>query len=266
MHALEDLRFWCVDNLPVPLVKKFVDVAGAAGGRVQKLAVVCDARAPDLVRSLPTSMQQLRLRGHHVDLLFLDASDQVLQERFANSERLHPLLPEHNNADDSRDNVRAAIAQERQILQDLRAEASSVIDSSELSVHQLRRQVLRFFGSDAQDIGAELLSFSHTAGLPAQLDMLFDAEPLPLDNFLNWSTGRRLGEAAQILVSQWRDLLGELYPHFVREGKTYLTIGVVCHDGITRSAPMAEALSVALEEVGIHAWARHRERRPREGL
>ena len=252
MHALEDLQFWCVDNLPMALVNKFVSVAQAAGGKLRQLAVVCDARAPDLVQSLPSTLSHLRQQGHRVELLFLDADDVSLQARYAQSHRVHPLL-------DDGDSVDTAIKKERKILQSLKVQASTVIDSSQLSVHELRREVLRLTGGGFENIGAIVLSFSRASGLPAQLDMLFDAEPLPTSEVQLWAQQKTLGSTAQTIVEHWKNLLISLYPQFVHEAKTYLTIGVVCHDGCQRSVPMAEALAMALQVSGIQAAARHRD-------
>ena len=252
MHALEDLQFWCVDNLPLALVSKFVSVAQVAGGQQRQLAVVCDARAPDLVQRLPQTLNSLRQHGHRVELLFLDADDVSLQARYAQSHRIHPLLADSGSVD-------SAIKKERQILQSLKEHASTVIDSSKLSVHELRREVLRLSGGAFENIGAVILSFSRASGLPAQLDMLFDAEPLPLEDLSQWSQKHVLGPSAQNIVDHWKNLLLSLYPQFIKEAKTYLTIGIVCHDGRQRSAPLAEALAETLRANGIQAASRHRE-------
>jgi len=252
MHALEDLQFWCVDNLPLALINKFVSVAQAAGGRQRQLAVVCDARAPDLVQTLPKTLDRLRQQGHRVELFFLDADDVSLQARYAQSHRVHPLFAETGAVD-------KAIKKERQILQNLKTQASTVIDSSALSVHELRREVLRLAGAGFKNIGVVVLSFGHASGLPAQLDMLFDAEPIPAGDLQLWQQQKAAASTTQNIVKLWKNMLVSLYPQFVREAKTYLTVGIVCHDGRQRSAPLAEALAAALRASGIQAAARHRE-------
>jgi len=262
MAALEDLSFYCVDNLPPVLIDQVVDLCGKASPPIRKVAVAVDAREPSFLESFPEVLAGLRRAGAEVDLWFLESSDQVLVDRYRETRRVHPLSPAGS--------VEQGIATERQLLAELPALADLVIDTSRLNVHQLRDAVVRHVAGVAKETVVNLVSFGFRFGVPPASELLFDVRFLPNPHFepaLRPRTGLDPEVAeyvlkerrTQSLLERLRDLLGFLLPLYDGEGKAYLTIGIGCTGGRHRSVAIACALAEGLRAGGREVNLEHRE-------
>jgi len=262
MAALEDLSFYCVDNLPPVLIDQVVDLCGKASPPIRKVAVAVDAREPSFLEAFPEVLAGLRRAGAEVDLWFLESSDQVLVDRYRETRRVHPLSPGGS--------VEQGITTERQLLAELAALADLVIDTSRLNVHQLRDAVVRHVAGVARETVVNLVSFGFRFGVPPAAELLFDVRFLPNPHFepeLRPRTGLDPEVAeyvlkerrTQSLLDRLRDLLGFLLPLYDGEGKAYLTIGIGCTGGRHRSVSIASALAEALRAGGREVNLEHRE-------
>lgn len=261
IRALEDVGFFCIDNLPVPLLGKLVKLARQAGD-MPRIAVVVDAREGRFLQDLPKAISDLRQRDAHVEVLYLDAADDVLIRRYSETRRRHPLSPDGS--------VVGGIAEERKLLRALRDLADEAIETSNLTVHDLKKLIQARFGSqESSEPSVALISFGFRYGLPLQADLVFDVRFLPNPYFvpeMRARTGRERDVADYVLDRrEAQDFLGHatkmisfLLPHYRREGKSYLTIAVGCTGGKHRSVAIARELSRRLEGEGalLHIWDR----------
>jgi RNase adapter protein RapZ len=248
IRALEDAGYFCIDNLPAPLLPK---VAELAGPEAQKLAFVIDVREGRFLDDAPHVLDEMRRAGHTVELLFLDSSDDALHRRYSETRRRHPLAPRGSVAD--------GIARERAALKALREESQHVLDTSALTVHELKTQIHRRFGSEgAVGLAVTVMSFGFKYGVPPQADLLFDVRFLPNPYFvpeLKALTGRDPAVAQYVLereesaefLTRLEGLLEFLLPRYQREGKSYLTVAIGCTGGKHRSVAIAQALVTALK-------------------
>ena len=245
LRALEDIEFYCVDNIPVPLVVPMVDQLAHEADR-DKLAIAIDSRQR---RNLPTwrrTFGKLRDAGHRIDIMFLDASDEVLLRRFSETRRRHPL---------SGDDLMEGIRRDREVMADLRDDAN-VVDTSNLNLHELKAIIQDHYGGTGQ-LAVALVSFGFKHGLPLEFNLVFDVRFLPnpyFDRSLTHLDGRDpevarfvLGPDGRELVDQIDRLLRFSLPHFQREGKLYVTICVGCTGGRHRSVAVVEELRRRLE-------------------
>ncbi len=247
LRALEDAGYFCVDNLPLPLMNRFVELL-SDGGESQQAAVGVDAREGEFLSSSREVFQSLRKEGHQLEVLFLDADDDVLVRRFSETRRRHPL---------SGDDLREGIAAEREILRPLREEASAYVDTANLNVHQLKGVVHERYRPTADVLAVTLLSFGFKHGLPAEADLVLDVRFLPNPYFveaLSASTGEEanvrefvLGnDDAREFLERSQGLLEFLLPRAEREGKAYLTVAVGCTGGRHRSVAVVQELAKRL--------------------
>jgi len=265
LKAFEDLGFYCVDNLPIGLIPKFADLCAAPGSHIQRSAVVVDIREGETLSQLPVAYQRLGRDGLKVALVFLEASDEALIHRFEETRRPHPLghdLP-----------VPEGIRLERSLLKPMRRLADTVIDTSRMNVHELRQLIQdRFGGRRRKTMLVSVLSFGFKHGVPQDADLVFDVRFLPNPNFvagLREKNGRdpevREYVESQTLtrefISRISDLLLFLLPHYVREGKSYLTIAIGCTGGRHRSVALSEHIGSLLEEEGYKTKIIHRDLR-----
>jgi UPF0042 nucleotide-binding protein len=262
LKAFEDLGYYCVDNLPVDLIPRFADLAKQSG-EIEKAALVVDIREGDQLRRLPKIIQSLR-KQLNTTVLFLEASDEALLRRFSETRRPHPL---------GRDStVKSALQEERRLLQPIRAMADMVVDSSKFNVHELRAHVTEKFktGSSDKSMLISILSFGYKAGIPTDADLVFDVRFLPNPHFVpafRPFTGRhpqvakyiRSFPQTQEFIDRISALLIYLIPHYVREGKSYLTIGFGCTGGQHRSVFIAEELRKRLAKAGHRVKVVHRD-------
>jgi UPF0042 nucleotide-binding protein len=242
LRALEDIGYYCVDNLPLPLLPQFVLLLGKTGQ--QKAALVIDAREGEFLAGFRQEMHELRGEGHALEILFLDASDDVLLRRFSETRRRHPL---HG------DDLRAAIAHERRELLPLREEAHAVVDTGALNVHQLKGVIQERYGRSGQPLALTLLSFGYKYGVPVEADLVLDVRFLPNPYFIpELSSQTGLAEPvssyvlsqpdAQSFLAKAQDLIEFYLPRAQREGKSYVTVAIGCTGGRHRSVALVADL------------------------
>jgi UPF0042 nucleotide-binding protein len=265
LRALEDLDYYCVDNLPAALIPALVRAATQGErGTQAPIAVGVDIRnrADDLKR-MPAVLSQLAAEHVEVRLLFLDSRDDVLIKRYSDTRRRHPLSAEGLSLPD-------AIVRERQLLRPLAAIAERVIDTSDLNVHQLRRLIATEIGRDAGGTTLLFESFAYRRGLPLDADFVFDARCLPnphWDPRLRPLSGKdqavREFLAAQPLVQRFEDdiaaFLGEWLPRFEHEDRSYVTVCIGCTGGRHRSVYLAERLAERFRDLRQQVLSFHRE-------
>jgi UPF0042 nucleotide-binding protein len=270
IHALEDLGYFCVDNLPTTLVPTLASLAMRAGSELEKVAIVLDVREGAFVREFPATWRKLRrMKGLSPTLIFLEASDSVLVRRFSETRRPHPLA--HDRP------IREGIAEERTSMMAIRALADEIVDTSSLTVHELRESFMAISRGRTRSrrLQVTLLSFGFKHGLPLEADVVFDVRYLPNPHFepkLRDLTGRDVPVAAYMerhpvtmdSVARFTALLQFLIPHYADEGKSYLTVAIGCTGGQHRSVYMAEALRRSLTpRRGTRMHVRHRDLAPR---
>jgi RNase adapter protein RapZ len=251
--ALEDLGFFCIDNLPVMLLPKLLElVSHGASDEVQRIAIVVDAREGRFLDSTQAALDEVREEGHQLEVMFLDCADEALIRRFSETRRRHPL---------SDDSVQEGIALERRMLSQLRALADHVVDTTRMNVHELRDTVIAKFGGPGQDdkLNVTLLSFGFRNGIPPASDLVFDVRFLPNPYFVE---GLKPHPGTDPRVSQWvlermqtqeflarlESMLLFLIPQYRAEGKSYLTVSIGCTGGRHRSVALAEELGRRLAE------------------
>jgi len=266
LRALEDLGYFCVDNLPIALIPTFADLTMSGRNDLQRAAVVVDVREGGGLADLPAAYRRLkrRLKGQ-VRLVFLEADDASLRRRFSETRRPHPLAGARS--------VMWAITQERAMLAPIRRLADQILDTSTLTVHELRRRVHEATAGPAArtPLVVTLVSFGYRHGVPEDADLMFDVRFLPNPHFVpslkRWS-GRSAKVRRYVLdrpaTRRFLDLTGRLLdylvPQYIEEGKTYLTIAIGCTGGRHRSVAIAEELGRTLKRTkGIQLRVRHRD-------
>jgi UPF0042 nucleotide-binding protein len=284
IKALEDIGFYCVDNLPVLLLPKFIELCGQSGGKISKVAVVEDIRGTasyptwgqaaevkegkDFLEDSRRIIQDLQKEGYPIEILFLESSDPVLMRRFSETRRQHPLAIGGS--------IREGIRLERERLQGIRDMANQVIDTSHFNVHQLKEKIQRYVqeGSSSGQMTVALLSFGYSFGIPYEADLLMDVRFLPNPYFVE-ELKRLKGDDPKVAayVLQWeetkeflkrvQEFIRFLLPLYMRERKTHLTIAVGCTGGRHRSIVivnrLAEMLRNELAEKGAFLSVRHRD-------
>ncbi len=264
LKAFEDLGFFCIDNLPVSLIPKFIEGFHVSGGEVERAALVIDIRAGEKLRDFEKILSQLREHEFRLFVLYMEARDHVLVRRFSETRRPHPLSMERS--------LGAAIRRERRRLRGIRDLADVIIDTSEYSIHNVKALVMDRFRSRPRSAKLSLyfLSFGYKHGIPLEADLLFDVRFLPNPYFvprLRPLTGEhprvvrylRSFKETRDFVRRLRDFLKYLVPFYMREGKSYLTVGVGCTGGRHRSVFIAEELSRRLRLGGASIHVRHRD-------
>jgi UPF0042 nucleotide-binding protein len=264
MNALEDLGFYCVDNLPAQLTRQVLELCTQAEPPIENVALAIDAREERFLRELPPVLEELRRGEARVRVLFLDCATDVLVDRYRETRRVHPLSPSGS--------VEEGIARERELLAHVARLADLRLDSSDLNVHELRRAIAEWAGATASARGpvVSLVSFGFRHGLPRGADLVFDVRFLANPHFeprLRPRTGLDPEVAqfvlesapAQELVARLNDLLRFLLPLYEREGKSYLTVAVGCTGGRHRSVAVLEALAGDLRRLGQNVSVTHRD-------
>ena len=263
--CFEDLGYYVVDNMPLPLLRAFLDDPVTLVEGREQIAVVTDVRAPRFAEELPALLAEVDRKDLDLTLLFLEASDEALVRRFSETRRPHPLAGQGTAID--------GIQRERRMLSDLRRSSDMVIDTSEYSIHQVRSHIYREFAPEAEDeptMAVSLVSFGFKFGIPYGTDLLFDVRCLPNPHFvpsLKEHTGLEepirefLAEQPEVgeLEVRLADLLTFLLPLYKRENRSYLSIAIGCTGGRHRSVAMAEALKSRLEAAGWPARTVHRD-------
>jgi len=261
---MEDLGYFCVDNLPPALIPKFAEICVQSGGKIDKIALVIDIRGRELFKDLLPSLDMLKEAGFPYEILFLEASDNVLIKRFKESRRMHPLAPEGR--------VQEGINEERRILNDIKCRASNIIDTSNLTPRQLKEEISRIFveGKAFKGLIINVITFGFKYGIPIDCDLVFDVRFIPNPYYI--SSMRKLtgkDEAVKDYVLNCRetneflskliDMLDFLIPNYIKEGKTQLVIGIGCTGGKHRSVAIGDYLHKVLAEKQHRVLIDHRD-------
>ena len=261
MNVLEDLGYYCLDNLPLALLPKFIELCESSQGEINKVALAVDAREGVFFNRAPEEIKELRDKGHPVDLIFLDSSDNVLHKRYKETRRRHPLSVNGSIAE--------GITRERERLKDLKSLSDFTIDTSDFNVHQLKDVIKsRYERADTNKLQINILSFGYKHGYPYDADMIFDVRFLPNPFFIDELkdlTG--LDEKIKDFVlskedtkeymKKLTDFLEFLIPRYEKEGKSYLTIALGCTGGKHRSVVLANELAQHFER--LSPVTRHRD-------
>ncbi len=264
IKTLEDLGFFCIDNLPASLIPTVADLCTHSERRIDRVAFVIDIREGEFLHPLGEVLRMLKAAGHHVRVLFLDAEDHVLIRRFSESRRPHPLA--------AHGSVLHGISSERDRMAELKAAADIVLDTSGLTIHDLRKVLMTTFrdGPRSSKTVIAFISFGYRYGLPPEADLVFDLRCLPNPHFqeeLRPLSGLDprvlqflLGQpAVQAYLERFWEFLRSTLPYYLQEGKAYLTIAFGCTGGRHRSVAVAEHLAQRLRGEGREITVRHRD-------
>ncbi len=258
LHVLEDLGFFCVDNLPPALAPQLLSVTQQSDGQFSRIGLGVDVRTGAFLEGADAMIASLEEAGHEVELVFLDCADEVLVRRYSETRRPHPLAEGGD--------VLSGILQERAHLSVLRTRADHVLDTTHRNVHDLKRALVEFLsrGSSSRRMLTRIVSFGFKYGVPVDADLVFDLRYIPNPHFvpeLKPQTGLDAPvsdfvlatEEAQELLGDLLPLLRHAMPRYAAEGKAYLTIAIGCTGGRHRSVAMTEELAKRLEADGeIH--------------
>ena len=266
-HALkcfEDVGYFCVDNLPPALLPTFVELCHQQGGEIKNVALGIDIRERVFFADLTGILQRIKDLGHSVELLFLEARDPVLVRRFSESRRPHPLLPELP--------VLEGVRFEKERLAEIRAHADRIIDTSNLSVHDLRDLLSRHFTQEqsARRLTISLITFGYKFGVPYDIDLLFDVRFLRNPYFvpdLKPLTGEDPRVRSYVLddpdakgfLDRLEQFFAYMIPLFERERRSYLNVGIGCTGGRHRSVVIAKRLQESFSSAGYHVTLSHRD-------
>ena len=266
IRALEDLGYFCVDNLPTQLIPTMADLSNREDAGIDKVAIVVDVREGGFLARFPRVYRKLKGDGGVTPtLIFLEASDAALVRRFSETRRPHPLAADRSVAE--------GIAEERQKLDGIRALADLILDTSNMTVHELRDRFMQLSRDrrPRAEMVVNLISFGYKHGVPVDADLVFDVRCLPNPYFvdrLRTLTGRdpavvrymRRNPATQEFLERLTSFLRFALPQYVQEGKSYLTVAIGCTGGRHRSVMIAEALRKSLAGVkGVRMRVRHRD-------
>ena len=262
LNTFEDLGYYCVDNLPVSLIPTFSELYEGGRGEVERAALLVDAREGAQIDLLPGIYRELA-KGHDATLVFIEASDAALQRRFSETRRPHPLGQGVA--------VTEGIRQERRRMAPIRRLADVIIDTTKFTVHDLRQVIIdRFQNPGRRPLLVSVVSFGFRYGIPADADLVFDVRFLPNPHFiprLRPFSGKDARVARYIrsfpqtgeFLRRIESLLGYLIPHYIREGKSYLTVALGCTGGRHRSVALAEVVRRSLQRKGYSAKVVHRD-------
>jgi len=262
LHSLEDLGYYCVDNLPPELMETFADLCDRTDS-VDRVALVIDSRTHGVLEEFASVYEALSQRRRNVRLLFLDADDAVLQQRFSETRRPHPMAGDND--------VAAGIKRERELLEPIRELASQLIDTSEYGPHELRDFIFKSYGTRDDDLAVlNVVSFAFRSGLPKNADLVFDVRFLPNPNYvaaLKPLTGMDKAVAQYIesrpetqeFLGRLEELLRFLIPLLGGEGRAYLTLAFGCTGGRHRSVAIAARVARDLRNMGYEVSLSHRD-------
>lgn len=264
LQCLEDQGYYCIDNLPPSFIMKFVELCAQSQGKVSKAAIVCDLRGGEFFTSLTEALKDVEREGFRYEILFLEASDEVLVRRYKESRRRHPLSPQGR--------IMEGINEERKQLAELRGQAHKIIDTSNLLAQQLRQQIMELYGEEhgQGQLAITVISFGFKYGVPLDADLLIDVRFLPNPYYIadlrpltgehpfvqNYIFGNPV---AQEFMKRYLHLLEYILPYYVKEGKSHLVIGVGCTGGQHRSVAIAERIGLFLKEQHYTMNVKHRD-------
>lgn len=262
VKALEDLGYYCVDNMPVALLPRLMELLVNAGS-IFKVAACVDVREREFLKGFVPILTELKAAGYAVELLYLEASDDSLQRRFSETRRKHPLAPDESPAE--------GLKKERVLLADVKSNADKVIDTTEFNVHQLRELIQEYFsGVAGEKMSVNVVSFGYKYGIPTDADLVFDIRFLPNPYFVESlkpldGTDARIREyvlgskETRELLKRLKGFLEYLLPLYRTEGKSYLTIAIGCTGGRHRSVAVTDELVKELNLAAMLVRGRHRD-------
>jgi UPF0042 nucleotide-binding protein len=264
IKCFEDMGFFCVDNLPTTLIPTFADLVARADDTRHRVALGVDVREGEYLSHLLEALGELRQRGHTVEVLFLEASEESLVRRYHETRRRHPLAPDGNVLD--------GIRAERKAMSTVREAADRIVDTSALTVHQLKDRLVEAYVTPKTRLGlaVSLVSFGFKHGVPFDADLVFDVRFLPNPHFvegLRPLDGRDVRvrdfvmqhAESRELLERVEDFLRFVLPAYQREGKAYLTIALGCTGGRHRSVALVEELRPFVHALGLTATLVHRD-------
>ncbi|GAB6273543.1 MAG: RNase adapter RapZ [Peptococcaceae bacterium] len=264
LRYLEDLGFFCVDNLPPSLIPVFTELCAQSFRPIEKVAVVVDIRGGEFFEALSKVLRELEQKNLRYEILYLEASDNVLIQRYKESRRTHPLS-KHGE-------ILKGIQEERLCLQNLRGRAHKIIDTSNISTQLLKKELAGLFSNNLEGPGLHItiISFGYKFGIPLDSDLVFDVRFLPNPHYeieLKPLTGEDAAvreyvfnsPVSENFTAKFFDLINFLLPEYIKEGKTSLTIAIGCTGGRHRSVAVAEKLGECLKRKNYRVTFWHRD-------
>lgn len=262
LKMLEDAGYYCVDNLPVSLVHKFAELITMPGSEITKVALGLDVRADQSFEDATKILQELKKKEYNVEILFMEAGDDVLIKRYKESRRVHPLAVEGRIED--------GVRQERRVLETIRRQADYVIDTTSLLTRELKEELDRIFVNNEEynSLMVTVMSFGFKNGIPADADLVFDVRFLPNPFYLDelkHKTGNDREvqdyvmsfEESHIFMDKLSDMIRFLIPNYIKEGKYRLVIAIGCTGGKHRSVTLANQLYERLKDQGSYGVTLH---------
>lgn len=257
IKMLEDIGFYCVDNLPVPLIEKFIELVETPNAEIQKVALGLDVRTDQNFETTYKSLMQLRANGYHFEILFMDANEETLIKRYKESRRKHPLAMEDG------ERLEEGIRRERKILQSIKEQSDYIFDSSKLLTRELKVEMDRIFLANEKfnSLMVSVMSFGFKHGIPQDADLVFDVRFLPNPFYLDelkYLTGNdkpvqdyvMQSPDAEAFLEKLMEMLEFLIPGYVKEGKHQLVIAIGCTGGQHRSVTLANELYQRMRNKG----------------
>lgn len=264
VRSMEDLGYFCVDNLPPTLIPKFAELCAQTGGHVSKIALVVDIRGGDFFNTLIQVLEDMEKQGQMYEVLFLEASDETLVRRYKESRRRHPLAP-HGR-------ISEGIVRERERLELIRGRATHIIDTSGMATSELKNKIAELYAGEREyeRMTITVLSFGFKHGIPIDADMVFDVRFLP-NPFYVESLRCKSGQTPEVADYIWKwpitkhfmekltGLIDFLVPNYIKEGKSQLVIAIGCTGGMHRSVFIADMIFEGLRNKGYKVNVEHRD-------
>ena len=257
LKLLEDAGFYCVDNLPVPLIEKFIELVETPNAEIQKVALGLDVRTDQNFDETNSSLSQLRKNGYHFEILFMDANDNILIKRYKETRRKHPLAEGRDGR------LEDGIRREREVLQKIKEQADYIIDSSKLLTRELKEELERIFlgNEEFNNLIVSIMSFGFKHGIPQDADLVFDVRFLPnpfyLDELKHLTGNDKPVQdyvmqcpEAEIFLKKLQDMLEFLIPGYIKEGKHQLVVAIGCTGGQHRSVTLANEIYARMRNKG----------------
>lgn len=265
VHILEDIGYYCVDNIPPTLISSFITLCESSNFHLNKIALVVDARSGELVTHLWSEIDKLKKRGNECTVLFLDADDETLIKRYKETRRKHPQGGDGRIAD--------GIIFERNLFSEIKKSSDLVIDTTNLLTRELREKMVGYFEAkkrEYESISVNVVSFGFKRGIPLDCDLVFDVRFMPnpfYDEHLRYKTGMDEDvsnyalscKSSQDFLKKLKDMLLYLLPLYTEEGKNSLVIGIGCTGGKHRSVAVAEYLKTELSQKNYFVALNHRD-------
>lgn len=264
MRAMEDLGYFCVDNLPPALIPKFADLCAQSAGAVAKVALVVDIRGRQFFDTLLQVLEDMEKQGFLYEILFLEAADETLIRRYKETRRRHPMAPQGRISD--------GIVMERERVSQIRGRATHIIDTTDLSTAELRAKIAKLFSHDdeRERMAITVLSFGFKYGIPLDADIVFDVRFLPNPFYVD-ALREKSGMVPEVadyigkwpITQQFLEKLGSfidfLVPNYIKEGKGQLVIAIGCTGGMHRSVYVASRIYEGLKSKGYKVGVEHRD-------